>query len=434
MSTKLAIARFIVIKNAPYLTTAVLALVPKPVEDLAAKVGGPFAVTESGVMLYDPVAVDKWSNDEVAAVYFHETLHLVQDHASRRRQIDAHPGKFNIAADLEINDDLQAGKWKLPKGGLLPSQFGLQDGLTAEAYYAALPDPPPQKAQGGGESGAGGAGEDDGDQEAGGGEEGVDGKNAGPPGEDWGGNCGSGAGNPSNMEKELVGDTEGRSHAELERARRAVASEITKTQKSQGWMPGSLRRWADGYLAPPVVPWQTILARTVRRAVQYRAGLVDYSYQIRNARQGGFGTGIGKVILPGLHAPVPEVAVVVDTSGSMGSAEFVAILAEVKGILASTGAPARFISADAVVHDNVRVNTVSDAAKNLSGGGGTDFRPAFEALKTAKPKPSIIIYATDGYGTAPAEAPKGVEVVWLLVGRATVPAPWGKVVEIPAGG
>jgi predicted metal-dependent peptidase len=128
---------------------------------------------------------------------------------------------------------------------------------------------------------------------------------------------------------------------------------------------------------------------------------------------------------------VPRVALVVDTSGSMGSREIEDALTEARGILEAVGAEVTFVACDADVHELRPVSTVRDAMRLLKGGGGTDFRPAFEALSAVKPRPEVVIFATDGYGPAPHVQPPGMNTIWLLVGgNKNPPAQWGECVVI----
>ena len=100
-------------------------------------------------------------------------------------------------------------------------------------------------------------------------------------------------------------------------------------------MPAGLLRWAE-LTVQPAVDWRRVLAAELRRAVADTAGAVDYSYR-RPSRRAPVA---GQVVLPALRRPVPEVAVVCDTSGSMTEDLLAAALAEVEGLLRSRAGPA----------------------------------------------------------------------------------------------
>lgn len=388
-----------------YFRAAITGMVPKqhPVTDPG---GNPtVGVTRSGVMLWNPAALEKWSADEVAGVVVHEAMHLLRDSAGRREAIGAEPVLFNLASDLAINPDIPPTGLKLPDGGIFPKNFGFEDGLTAEEYYRALQqmaEEAIEKALGEGGTGI------------------------------CKGQCGSCAGNPGEGEEESAGAS-GRSDVELERMKRTVAEAIRREVEAgsgRGTVPAGWARWAEGQLRPPQVPWRQKLARAVRGAVAYRPGAVDLHYTRPSRRQAGIGFGPGRPVLPALRAPVPQVAVVADTSGSMGEEEMIDAMSETRGVLAATGANVVFCACDAGVHELKEVRTWAEAAQLLKGGGGTDFRPALEALAQRSPRLDVVIFVTDGCGPAPEEPPP-YKVIWVLVGSYRQrPAEWGEIVEI----
>ena len=125
-----------------------------------------------------------------------------------------------------------------------------------------------------------------------------------------------------------------------------------------------------------------------------------------------------------MRQPVPNVLVVVDTSGSMSQSELEDALREIHGILTQTGSNCAFMACDAEIHATTKIRHWKDAAKQLKGGGGTSFVPPFENLHQAKPKPDVMIFITDGCGPAPVAPPPGLKVIWLLVGEhASIPWP-----------
>jgi len=210
-----------------------------------------------------------------------------------------------------------------------------------------------------------------------------------------------------------------------------VAEEVQQAaSKSQGRLPGELVRWAKVNLSPPKVDWRQRLLHSIRTACAYRAGAVVYRYDAPSRRQGAIGYGPGKPILPRLRTPVARVAVVADTSGSMGSREVAATLRETRGILKATNSAVQFCACDAQVHSLQSVRTVEELLPLLKGGGGTDFRPAFTALEKVDPQPEVVVFCTDGYGTAPEHKPKWAHVIWLLIGDARAPCDWGEVIKV----
>ena len=111
-----------------------------------------------------------------------------------------------------------------------------------------------------------------------------------------------------------------------------MAQEIIAHAKRPGRCPAGLLRWAQDVITPKV-NWRALLAAELRRALAEVSGAVDYSYR-RPSRRAAVA---GNVVLPALRRPVPEVAVVCDTSASMTDDLLAAALAEVDGLLRSLG-------------------------------------------------------------------------------------------------
>ena len=401
----LAAARLLACRRAPYLSSGLLAMVPYPAPGL-----GTCGITARGVVLYDPATVQVWTVAELAGVLVHELAHWMRDHAGRRGDRD--PGAWNIACDLSINAELIAGGWDLPAGGLQPPA-GSPPQLPEEWYSK-----PPQRAGGQGKPGPGQPGQ---------------GQPGAGPQAPCSGRCGSGAGG-----EELPGEAEadaaaGRSPAETGLTRRQVAEAIQQhaATHGQGSVPGGWGAWAGEALAPPRIPWAQQLRRHVRRAVAERIGGSDFTWRRASRRQAGIGYGPGRPVLPALRQPLPQVAVVVDTSGSMGTAEITRAVSEIAGVLQAAGAPVTLYSCDAAVHDTIQVRSVGELRRaTLHGGGGTDFAPAIEAALAARPRPEVLVYLTDGYGSCPAQPPSGCAVIWCLIGAGRPAMPWGVVVEV----
>ena len=168
--------------------------------------------------------------------------------------------------------------------------------------------------------------------------------------------------------------------------------------------------------------------KQLRRAVADRAGAADYSYR-RPSRRAAV---TGDVVLPALRRPVPEVAVVCDTSGSMTDELLAMVLAEVEGPLRSLGASRqlRVLACDAAAGPAQRV---SSARQVELAGGGTNMGAGIAAAALLRPRPAITVVLTDGYTPWPGRPPKGMLVVVALLGDASRDAPaWARSVRVPA--
>lgn len=314
--------------------------------------------------------------------------------------------------DLEINDSLvdyaksgQRGceRMCLPKGALLPSIYKLEDNLLWEQYYAQIlqkietGEIKAQKIPAGGRCGSGADGHSRGY------ELGDDESSAGSSGDKEG-------------EGDLQGD-DGISETEIDIIAKRTAEEIKAANgKKPGSVPGNLVRWADRELAPPKYNWRKELTLLVRYSVsRYVPGAKTPTY----SRLSNISTMLNhEVILPTLKKPHPVVAVVVDTSGSMGSADenglLGAALRETEGILRSVKARTNVIFCDTVAQ-KVKLRSLKGA--KVGGGGGTTLFVGMESALKDREKPSLIIVLTDGYDNFEFKQPAGVRVIVGLLGK-----------------
>jgi hypothetical protein len=301
------------------------------------------------------------------------------------------------AADAEINDDLVPAGLQLPGRPVLPEHLGAENGLLAEQYYAAgrvrrAPARPGDATEDG-----------------------------------WTVDCGSGADGC-----QRPWDSGGEPRLASWQARllvRQVAQDCVRHGREAGDVPAGLLRWADELLEP-TVDWRKALAAELRRAVADTAGAVDYSYR-RPSRRASVA---GDVVLPALRRPVPEVAVVCDTSGSMTEELLAAALGEVEGLLRAVGLARqlRVLACDAAAGPARRVSSARQV--ELVGGGGTDMGEGIAAAAALRPRPAITVVLTDGFTPWPDEPPRGMRVVVGLLGDDAPDAPdWARAVRVPAG-
>jgi predicted metal-dependent peptidase len=393
MSDKeLAAARLWAATRFPYLATGVFGMTV-----ITAPGSGAISVDDSWRMHIDPDVTNVWTPSQVGSVMIHHVCHLLRTHGERAQAVGVGPDdvtRWIRAADAEINDDLVPAGLDLPRNPLMPSDLGAPDGLLAEQYY-------------------------------------VQGKTTASS--DLPMNCGNGAhGQPSSCG--CHGKCPGglpRWQAEL--LRRQVAQEVLRHGKQAGNMPAGLLRWAEELLTPKV-DWRRVLAALLRRAVSEVAGAVDYSYR-KPSRRSSVSSAIGDsaVVLPALRRPVPEVAVVCDTSGSMTDELLAMALTEVDGLLKSLGMARqlRVLACDTAVGAAQRIT--SSRQVTLTGGGGTDMGAGISAAAALRPRPAVCVVLTDGITPWPDKPPKGMRVIVALLGQAEIEPPWwAAVVRVPA--
>ncbi len=398
----LAAARLWAATRFPYLATGVFGA-----RVIAEPGSGTVSVDESWRMRADPDLAAQWSAPQLGSVLVHHVCHLLRTHGERAQAAGVRPEEANRwvrAADAEINDDLVPAGLDLPGHPVLPRDLGADDGLLAEQYYAGLrPDPEAKR----------GAGADSTDRSARSGNEGSAGG--------WL-DCGTGAdGVPRRGDGPPdLPDWQARL------LRRQVAQDVMTHARQPGTVPAGLLRWAEEVLRPKV-NWRRLLTAELRRAVAEVAGAVDYSYRRPSRRS----TVAGQVVLPALRRPVPDVAVVCDTSGSMTEDLLAAALAEVEGLLQALGLSRqlRVLACDTAVAPAKRVTSARQV--ELVGGGGTNMGTGIAAAAALKPRPAVTVVLTDGYTPWPAAAPKGMRVVVGLLGLgAQAPPAWARAVRV----
>jgi predicted metal-dependent peptidase len=385
----LAAGRIWAASRFPYLATGLFGA-----QVIATPEIGTVAVDEGWRLHADPAVTAEWTPAQLGSVLVHHVCHLLRAHGERAGVAGVLPEQSRSwirAADAEINDDLVPAGLELPGRPVLPAHLGAADGLLAEQYYAATGQP------------------------------------SLPPGEGWVLDCGSGADGC-----QRPWDSAGGPRLSPWQARllvRQVAQDCVRHAREAGDVPAGLLRWA-GELLEPTVDWRKALAAELRRAVADTAGAVDYSYR-RPSRRASVA---GDVVLPALRRPVPEVAVVCDTSGSMTEELLAAALAEVEGLLRAVGLARqlRVLACDTAVGPARRVSSARQV--ELVGGGGTDMGEGIAAAALLRPRPAITVVLTDGFTPWPDEPPRGMRVVIGLLGDDAPDAPdWARAVRVPAG-
>ncbi len=407
----IAAARTRVVRQLSYFADVTMSLRPFPLEGL-----GTFGVDDKSRMAFDPVVALAWGVIYCATAILHGALHILLDHHGRRGWREAR--RWNFAADMEINRILREAGFEFPPNfkPVTAEAYGLPPGLTAEQYYDLLPedvgkdtDPSQQSFPG--------CGQDDGE----------------------------GAGAPQGWEKDadeksdgIVGQTDGEKRAMRRAAAQRIREEASKSRNGKGGkggkgigsVPAGLQVWATLELTPPTIRWQNILASMVRSAVSSRSGADDYTRTRVSRRGAALQVGGRGAILPSLRSPQPEVAVVVDLSGSMHGRPAMVALSESWAVVKALGLPVKGYAVDTVVHAVAVIQKIGDLEKLNCGGGGTDMR---EGLRVAdKDRPDVIVLLTDG-GTPwpePNAMPRAKLVVGVI-GDSKVPAHLGRVVRIP---
>lgn len=389
---KLLAARRVAVSACPYLATALHAMSIVPTYD----------VPTMGVDRYwrcyvSPAFVALHDLPDLAYVWLHEVAHLVRDHHARagalRQRSLRHglaPGtpvldptrprreqlRLNLAMDLEINDDLleciaaadtaiepRELTPRQPEDAVTPASLTIGKCDLFEQYVRELRP------------------------------EMLDGWLA------WL-DCGSGA-HGGYADWELSEDG---AHPLGEHEAAAIRIRVRDAiRHGRGTVPAGWERWAEG-IAEPMEDWRALLGAAFRACLAAAgAGAGDYTYRRPGRRTPSLG---GQVILPSLRRPLPQVAVIVDTSLSVSDRDLGSALSEIAGISRAVGIHGNRIavySCDAAVHTVQRVCSAEEIT--LAGGGGTDLRQGIDRAMAAAPRPDVTVVLTDGGTPWPTRAP-----------------------------
>ncbi len=378
MTADLATARLWAAARFPYLASGIFGVSPVEAPGI-----GTVAVDDRWVLWTDPAVTAGWTPAQLGSVLVHHVCHLLREHGQRAVIAGSERADAWIqCADAEINDDL-ADALDLPGNPVLPAHLGGRPGQLAENYFASWR----------------------------------------PGAQAWDLDCGSGA---DGCRRSWEGGGAGLPRWQAGLLRRLVAEETVRHAKQAGNVPAGMLRWAREVLEPKV-DWRRALTAELRKAVADTLGAVDYSYR-RPSRRASV---TGEVVLPALRRPVPEVAVVCDTSGSMTEELLAAALAEVDGLLWALGLARqlRVIACDTAAEAARRVTSASQV--ELVGGGGTDMGAGIAAAAALRPRPAVTVVLTDGYTPWPDNKPPGMRVIVGLLGEDAPDAPaWAKTIRV----
>lgn len=185
--------------------------------------------------------------------------------------------------------------------------------------------------------------------------------------------------------------------------------------KNQGWIRGNAMEFIKSLNREPVIEWITFLRNSERR----HTDLDRQPTRLRLSRR-------HKAYFGRTHTSMCFGLICIDTSGSMGPHELSVIDTELKAMI-RRGVYLEVMMVDSDVQQKPEKYTKHTTLGNFFGGGGTDFRPAFEYVEKLENKPDIMVYFTDGYGTAPDKEPEWIksgqtDLIWVLTDKGMTPS------------
>jgi len=127
------------------------------------------------------------------------------------------------------------------------------------------------------------------------------------------------------------------------------------------------------------------------------------------------------IYLPSLSSDLLRIVIAIDTSGSVDEELLAAFLGEINSIMQSyPNYEIDVITADAKIQSHKVFLPGENLDYEVSGGGGTDFRPVFEYIDQYIDYPTLLLYFTDGMGTFP-EQEVQYDVMWIMPEELEVP-------------
>lgn len=318
---------------------------------------------------YNPDYVATLSNAEIQGCIAHEIGHCAFGHIFRKGDRDH--DDFNIAGDYALNGLLKAAGLTLPEGHLDDPQF---HGQFVEQIYET-----------------------------------VHGRNKDNPDGDGKhdfGKCGEFNNAGAEADGAMMSEAE---RGKLERQWRVATEQAAQIERACGGDGGEdLQRQLDR-LRAPMMDWRAVLSDFIQSEIERR-----YSWTKPNRRFIGSG-----IYLPSLVADgVGEIAVCVDTSGSISKNQLTQFASEIFDIIESTK-PEK-VTVVYCHHNVTNVETFmyDDPPDTLTpvGSGGTRTRPAFDWVNANMDDPVCLIYLTD-LETSDWPEEQDYPVLWVSTNR-----------------
>lgn len=196
-----------------------------------------------------------------------------------------------------------------------------------------------------------------------------------------------------------------------------AATQAQLDGNTPGSIPGDVQVFLEKLLKPKLA-WNRILSKYIKSLSKS-----DYSFKKPNRRF------MPKYYLPGLKSEkLMDIAIAIDTSGSVSQQDFDRIVSEVYGIF-------RMMKPNkiTVIHFDTAIKSV-DSVKSIldlknikfKGDGGTDITQV--AQWAIKNEPKLLLIFTDGAFRAIKEVPK-LPVIWLIHQNPKFVPPFGKAIH-----
>ena len=363
------------------------------------------SATDAKSFYYNPEFIERLDTHQIKFVLIHEALHCALTHFARRGNRKKHT--WDLACDFAINPLLIKEGFHPPLDVPIFRQY---EGMIAEEIYPMIDDNLDQEPMDqhlyddqnneDSKDSDGGMREDDLTQQE---------KNQ------------SGESKNNQSTSSLAQRPQSLNPNEIEKLatqwQKNLASSAQLAQEA-GKLDGEFAKLIDFFLQPRV-SWQSLLSTFMSRLARD-----DFSYSRPSRRP-------GNAILPTLRSHQIDIAVAIDTSGSISQQEIDEFVSEINAIKSTIRSSITLIACDDKIFPSSPWRYESweeiNFPASLGGGKGTNFRPVFELLNSLDNPCDVLIYFTDAKGLFPEKIPN-YPVLWLVKGKESVP--WGDRIQL----
>lgn len=367
------------------------------------------AATDGRKLYYNREFIKSLTPDELLFLIGHEVLHCVYDHLGRKGGREHK--LWNMANDYIVNDTLKKeGVGDMPKGGLWDKRYN--DEMTSEEVYRLLEQNQTQFQMTLDEHlDLDGNGDEDGD------------------------------GTGKTVTVTVQGDGNGPpqlTEEDKQKIRNEIKAAVINASQAvgAGKVPAGVRRLIEE-LTNPIMDWRTLLEMHIQSAVKD-----DFTFARPSKRSFSVGGGVS-VILPGQNFKnTIDIAVCIDTSGSMTDEMLRDFLGETAGIMETfDDFKLTLWTFDTQVY-NPKVFTHNNVDEIVdyqpAGGGGTMFECNWEFMRdpagygfgdvdglgdTIEPKKFVMF--TDGYPCGGWGEEDYADTLFIVHGNTSIVAPFG---------
>jgi len=371
------------------------------------------AWTDGNVFAYNPEYINILSPEKLMGLAAHTVMHPACSHHKRRNNRDAKI--WNQACDYVINPILLDAGLVLPEGFLFDDNYC---GKSADAVYEILEQGNPEDAQKDGNHEPKEDETSDGSENSSGDQQGrvLEENQEKDSKEDKNGDPGKSGEVRDNFEQtDLEPDSD--QNIDWEEALVQAAANA----RGMGKLPGGLDLFVENRINPKL-PWQELLARFIENSARS-----DYSWMMPNRRYLHM-----DLYFPSLqNQQLCEIAVAIDTSGSIKPEELEQFGAELSAILEMNSAKIHLFYCDSAINEYQTLEKWDlPIVFQPRGGGGTDYRPVFECLNHQGIHPGCLVFLTDlECRSFPDNAPD-YPVLWVRAGDSSFTPPFGDLIQM----